>query len=125
MEYKVVVDVIFLIGILFLLHFFYLFILSKQTNKWLPIESIIDTSKLEVVNEGIGNDMGVLYKAKVKYQYMVEGIISSEKIFIGDYIRKNFPHSAKSLINKYIKGEVVLAYYNPKCPNKSVLETGV
>ena len=53
MEYKVIVGVIFLIGIFFLLHFFYLLILSKQTKKWLSVESIIDTSEMEMMNQSI------------------------------------------------------------------------
>ena len=126
MEYKVIVCIIFLIGIFFLLHFFYLLFLSKQTKEWLPVESIIDTSEMEILNKDIGNDDGISYKANVKYQYMVgKNIYSSKKIFIGDYIIRNFPRSVKILINRYIEGKIVLAYYNPKHPNKSVLEIGV
>ena len=126
MEYKVAIYIIFFIGVLFLLHFFYLFILSKRTSKWLSVESIIDTSELEVINQGIGNDNSVLYKANVKYQYMIEGkLYSSKRIFIGDFIRNNFSHSAEGLIDKYSKGETILVYYNPQHPNKSVLKTGV
>ena len=126
MEYTMVVDIFFGVGVLVLLYFFYLLILSKQTKKWVAVESIIDDSKLEVMNEELGNDSGVLYITTIKYQYMVEGIMySSKKIFIGDHVRKFFHHSAKALINKYAKGKTVLVYYNPKRPNKSVLETGV
>ena len=126
MEYKIIVDIVFLLGILFILHFIYLLILSKQTSRWLPIESIIDTSELEVTNQGLGNENSVLYKANVKYQYVIEEkVYFSKRVFIGDYLRKSFPRNAKLIVSKYKKGETVLAYYNPQRPNKSVLETGI
>lgn len=126
MKYEVIISIVLLIGILFLLHFLYLFMLSKQTKKWLSVKGVIDASNLETTNQDIGNDMSVSYKANVKYQYEVEGkVYFSERIFIGDYIRRNLSRNVKKLTNKYSKGEVVLVYYNPKYPNKAILEIGV
>jgi len=126
MGYFLVVSIICFVGILFILHFVYLFILSKNTQKWLSIEGKINKSKLEITNQDIGNDMSVSYKANIEYQYVVEeNIYNSERVFIGDYIRRNTSRNVKSLVNKYAKDDKVLVYYNPNNPKHSVLETGV
>ena len=122
MGYFLVVSIICFVGILFILHFVYLFILSKNTQKWLSIEGKINKSKLEITNQDIGNDMSVSYKANIEYQYVVEeNIYNSERVFIGDYIRRNTSRNVKSLVNKYAKDDKVLVYYNPNNPKHSVL----
>jgi hypothetical protein len=126
MEYFLVVNIICLVGILFISHFIYLFILSRNTQKWLPIKGKINKSKLEITNQDIGNDMSVSYKAKIEYQYVIaDNTYFSQRIFIGDYIKRNFSRSVESLINKYAKNKEVLVYYNSNNPKCSVLETGV
>ena len=126
MGYFLVVSVICFVGILFILHFVYLFILSRSTKKWLSIEGKINKSKLEITNQDIGNDMSVSYKANIEYQYVIEGnTYHSGRVFIGDYIRRNTSRNIESLVNKYAKDDKVLVYYNPNNPKRSVLETGV
>ncbi|MDR0863482.1 MAG: DUF3592 domain-containing protein [Candidatus Symbiothrix sp.] len=126
MEYSIFVNIIFLIGVFFLLHFLYVFILSKQTKEWLSVEGKIYKSRLEVINQDIDDNMGVSHKLHIEYQYIIEGnTYCSERIFIGDYIRRNFSRHVKSLANKYAKDKKVLVYYNPNNLKRSVLETGV
>jgi hypothetical protein len=126
MEYSIFVNIIFLIGVFFLLHFLYVFILSKQTKEWLSIEGKIYKSKLEVINQDIDDNMGVSHKLHIEYQYIIEGnTYCSERIYIGDYIRRNFSRHVKSLANKYAKDKKVLVYYNPDNLKHSVLEKGV
>jgi hypothetical protein len=48
MEYFLFVKIIYLIGVLLLFHFFYLYVLSKQTEKWLSVEGKIDKSKVRI-----------------------------------------------------------------------------
>ena len=122
MEYVFVVGIICLTGLLLLLEFFYLFIMSKQTEEWLCVEGKIDKSKMDVYYGYDANS----YKTNVQYQYIVEEKkYVSKRIYYGDYTLKTFPCSVKKIVNKYTKGKTVLVYYNPQHPNKSVLETGV
>jgi hypothetical protein len=126
MEYIVFTYIIFLLGLSLVLHFIFIFFLSKQTKKWTPTESTIVTSELEVTNLGIGDSGSVSYKANIKYQYMVKGIMySSKRIFVGDYIRRNTSFRVKAIKNKYFKGKTLLVYYNPEYPKKAVIEIGV
>jgi len=86
----------------------------------------INNSKMEIIYQDIGNDRNASYKAKVEYQYVINGnTYFSKKIFIGDYTRRNFPFSVKSFIKNYTKDKEVLVYYNPTDFKSSVLETGV
>ena len=126
MGYFLVVNIICFVGILFILHFVYLFILSRNTKKWLSIEGKINKSKLEITNQDIGNDMSVSHKANIEYQYVIsENTYYSERVFIGDYIRRNFFRSVEPIVDKYAKDKKVLVYYNPNNPKRSVLETGI
>ena len=122
MEYFLFVKIIYLIGVLLLFHFFYLYVLSKQTEKWLSVEGKIDKSKVRI---SYGDDSASYY-TDIQYHYIVEGITYvSKRIFYGDIIGKGFSRSVKKIVNKYTEGKIVLVYYNPKYPKKSVLETGI
>jgi hypothetical protein len=117
--------VIFLFGIILLLHFFYLFISSTKTKKWIPVKGKVLISNIDCIGY-IGEDADLSYKAKIEYQYGVnEESYLSKKFFYGDYIRANMPYRAKKVIKKYGKDEIITVYYNPDNPKKSVLETGV
>jgi hypothetical protein len=122
MKYIYAVDIVLCAGIFFLLHFYYLFILSRKTKKWASVEGEILNSKLEFSD--IGEE--ATYKAKVGYQYVVEGKkYFSERVFYGDYIGKNLSYGPKSIVKKYSKEGKVSVYYNIKHPSSSVLETGI
>ncbi|MDR0232143.1 MAG: DUF3592 domain-containing protein [Dysgonamonadaceae bacterium] len=109
------------IGIILIVRFIYIFILSKRTKKWEITKGEIISSKIQ---ESL--DFGAGYRAVIRYKYTIEEKeYLSNRIFYGDSIQKNSPKSAKTLVNKYINGEKVTVYYNPQYPNKSVLETGV
>ena len=117
--------IIFLFGIILLLNFIYLFITSTKTKKWIIVKGKMLSSNIDCINY-IGEDADRSYKAKVKYQYSVNGeSYLSKKIFYGDYMRANLPYQAKKIVKKYGKDEIVTVYYNPNNPKKSVLETGV
>lgn len=117
--------IILLFGIILLLHFLYLFITSTKTKKWTPEKGKVLISNIDCISY-IGEDADLSYKAKVEYQYGVNGeSYLSKKIFYGDYIRANMPYRAKKVIKKYGKDEIITVYYNPNNPKKSVLETGV
>ena len=126
MEYFFAVNIICFVGILFILHFVYLLILSISTQKWVSIKGKIDESNLEVTNQDIGNDMSVSYKANIKYQYVINAqTYFSKRVFIGDYIRRNFSRNEEPLVNRYAKDKEILVYYNPSNLKCSVLETGI
>ena len=121
MNYSWIVNICAGIGIICIIHFIYIFILSKRNENWKITEGEIISSTMQ---ESL--DVGAMYKAAIQYKYAI-GIKEyfSNRIFYGHYLGKNAPKSIKTLVNKYVKGEKVLVYYNPKHPNKSVLETGV
>ena len=120
-----VVGIIFSLGIILLLHSFYLFIISTKTKKWTATKGKVLISNIDCSGY-IGEEADRLYKAKVEYQYNVNGeSFFSKKIFYGDYVKANMPYRAKKIIEKYGKDEIITVYYNPDNPKKSVLETGV
>lgn len=117
--------VIFSFGVFLLLHFFYLMITSTKTKKWIPVKGKILISNMDCIAY-IGEDADVSYKAKIEYQYDVNGkSYLSKKVFYGDYVGANMPYRAKKVIKKYGKDGIVTVYYNPDNPKKSVLETGI
>lgn len=117
--------VIFIFGIILLLHFLYLHITSSKTKNWKHVKGKILISNIDNINY-TGEDADLSYKAKVKYQYNLNGKnYLSKKIFYGDYIRSNMSYRAKKVIKKYGKDEIVTVYYNPDNPEESVLETGI
>ena len=121
MNYSWIVNICAGIGIICIIHFIYIFILSKRNKNWKITEGEIISSKMQ---ESL--DVGAMYQADIQYKYVIgEKEYFSKRIFYGHYLGKNFPKSIKTLINKYVKGKKVLVYYNPKHPDKSVLETGV
>ena len=125
MEHVFIVGIIFWVGFFSLLQFFYFFVMSKQTEKWLSVEGKINTSVVEI-NYGLPTERGAAYTANVQYQYIVgKKKYISKRIFFGDNIGKNFSRSVKKIVNKYAQKKTVLVYYNPKNPTKSVLEIGV
>lgn len=110
------------IGSICIVHFTYIFILSKKSKNWIIAEGEIISSKIQESYF----DEGVMYRAIIHYKYTIGGKkYSSKRIFYGDYIGKNFSKSVRTLVNKYDKREKVLVYYNPHNPRRSVLETGV
>jgi hypothetical protein len=110
------------IGIIFIVHFTYIFILSKRSKKWKITDGEIISSKMQESNF----DDGAIYKAVIQYKYTIgEKEYFSNRMFYGDYIGKNFSKSIQTLVSKYTKGTTVLVYYNPQHPNKSVLEPGI
>ena len=122
MNYLWIVNICAGIGVIFIFHFIYIFILSKRNKKWKITEGEIISSKTQESYF----DEGVMYKAFIQYKYVIrEKEYFSNRIFYGDYIGKNFSKSVKTLVNKYVKGGKILVYYNPQHPNQSVLETGV
>ena len=122
MNYIWIVNICVGIGIIFIVHFTYIFILSKRNKSWKITEGEIINSKMQESYF----DEGAMYKAVIQYKYIIgEKEYFSNRVFHGDYIGKNFSKSVKTLINKYVKGATVLVYYNPQHPNKSVLETGI
>lgn len=99
--------------------------MSRKTKKWNSVKGKVLSSNIDSIKY-VGEDADQLYKARVEYQYSVNGeSYSSRKIFYGDYLRSNIPWRAKKIIKKYAKDETVTVYYNPEKPKESVLEIGV
>jgi hypothetical protein len=73
MEYSIFVNIIFLIGVFFLLHFIYLFIRSIQTKEWLSVEGKIYKCKSEVINQDIDDNMGVSHKGRLNINMLLKG----------------------------------------------------
>ena len=121
MSYIWIVNICAGIGIIFIVHFISLFILSKGTTNWKITEGEIISSKMQEML-----DEGAMYRAIIQYKYTIEEKeYFSNRIFYGNNIGKNLPFSVKTLVNKYVKEGKVLVYYNPNNPKRSVLETGV
>lgn len=124
-SYSLLCYIIFSLGVIFLVHFVYLFIISKRTIKWKVTEGKILNSYVENISINT-EDGGSSYKANIKYQYNIDGIeYTSKRIFWGDYICTNMSWSPKKIVNKYHIQKKVTIYYHPKKFKKSVLETGV
>jgi len=122
MSYIFIVNILAVIGIILIIHFTYIFWLSKRNRNWKTTEGEVISSKTQESYF----DEGAMYKAVIQYKYVIrEKEYFSKRIFNGDYIGKNFSKSIKTLVNKYVKGEKILVYYDPQHPNQSVLETGV
>ena len=121
MNYIWIVNICAGIGIILIVHFVYLFILSKRSKNWKTTEGVVIGSKMrEILDEGSS------YYTDIQYRYVIEEEeYCSNRVFYGNNIGKNLPFSSKALVNKYVKGKKVIVYYNPRNPNESVLETGV
>ena len=121
MNYMWIVNICAGIGIILIIHFVYIFILSKKSTKWRITEGKIISSEMNEILDG-----GSSYYADIQYKYTIgEEEYFSDRIFYGNNIGKNLPFSSKTLVNKYVKEKKVIVYYNPRNPNESVLETGV
>jgi hypothetical protein len=91
----------------------------------MSVEGEIVSSELGVYTD-IGEALQTSYKAKVKYQYSVEGEkYTSKRVFYGGYMHTNLPYGPKRTLKKYLKGDKVVVYYNPANHRQSVLETGI
>ena len=122
MSYIWIVNICAGIGVVFIVHFTYIFILSKRSKDWKNSEGEIISSKTQESYF----DEGAIYKTVIQYKYTIgEKEYFSNRVFYGDYIGRNFSYSVKKIVNKYVKGATVSVYYNPQHPNKSVLETGI
>jgi hypothetical protein len=66
------------------------------------------------------------YYPKIRYQYEVDG-----KIYTGDRISFSAVEGgekkseSQAVVNRYPSGQRVIVYYDPKHPNKAVLERGL
>ncbi len=93
---------------------------STQSKSWPATEGYVEES---FVDEDWDSD-GTMYKAMVKYTYVVDGKeYRSSQVSFGSYSSSNkSPHH--KIVNRYPEGESVLVYYNPRDIHEAVLEPG-
>lgn len=124
MEQSLLIGVIFFIGFFCLILCSYFFYKSRKTNSWSSTIGEVMSSEVECSGY-IGDDGNRSFKAKVVYQYFVEGKgYISKRVFYGDRIEKPFSKKALRISGKYKKGDEVMVYYDPFCPKDSVIEKG-
>lgn len=98
------------------------FFKANQSEAWPFVDGIIVESEMEYhrSNEGSGT-----YHARILYDYTVGGVLySGDQVAYGDYGSSDSSH-ARSIVNRYPKGQSVLVYYDPNQPEESVLERGI
>lgn len=120
---------ILLSGILFVVHFAYLFFISEESRKWTSTKGLITNSETVISRSGWSGNYGTLrtgYKPEVKYQYEVDMYrFSGERIYFGNFLMTNSSKSSRQITDKYIRGQEVIVYYDSSKPSRSVLQTGV
>lgn len=95
---------------------------ANQSDTWPFIEGVIVDSEMEYHRS---NEGGGTYHARVLYDYRVGGeLFTGDRVAYGDYGSSDASH-ARSIVNRYPKGQAVYVYYDPSEPKESVLETGV
>jgi hypothetical protein len=101
---------------------------ASQTVKWPSIEGIIEQSKITVSLETFPDShlMAKTYSNAVLYSYFIDDKqYHSNTIFIGDKIYLSTTEFNEKLKSKYNIAKKILVYYDPKNPQKSVLEKGI
>lgn len=126
-EYTYFVLIPIAVGFIIVFYGLYLFIKSKETNKWNETKGIVLKSEIDKSSTASGMDgNSISFKALVEYKYEVDNqeYISS-RIFYGDSMGKPLPFKAKSLVKRYPKDAEINVYFNPLKPKESVLEKGI
>ena len=92
---------------------------QARTYSFVPVEAVLEESRVEVNSDGEGTS----YKPKVKYHYEVAGQQhTSENLRFLDMSFGN--DVAQAMLPKTPVGEKVTAYYNPASPQVAVLKLG-
>lgn len=97
--------------------------LEFETYAWVQIKAVILSSELK--DTRLPSQPGKTQKAIVKYQYIVNDVpYVSEQVNFG-FKTLGVEFFEQRFTKKYPQGNKVIAYYNSKHPQKSVLEHGV
>jgi len=97
---------------------------AEESKSWPTVEGEITTA--EVLDKRKPGERHSTYKARIEYQYSVEGVAhSGDRVsFAGDVSSSN-RGAASELTARYREGSKVAIYYDPEDPSDSVLEPGM
>jgi len=105
-------------GILFELYAWYF---AKKSKLWPTTEGTILNA---YIDSQVDEDSDETYSPKVKYSYRVNGVLyQSKRLFFGSMNSSDYSQASDSLFNININTKVTV-YYDPKKPQRSVLQTG-
>lgn len=95
---------------------------AKASASWPKAQSVITESR---VRHSRDSDGGNSYQPKISYEYSVKNLnYKNQTIKFGENSYSN--HSdAEYYVSRYPIGQRVSVFYDPKRPDKSVLEPGV
>ena len=117
----------FAAGIFFVLWGGYEIKAGYASKKWPSVEGKITSSYVQKQMRSVkDSSKKPTYYAKVRYQYEVSG-----KIYTGDRISFSGGEGgekkseSQAVVDHYPSGQKVIVYYDPKHPDKAVLERGL
>jgi len=94
---------------------------GQETENWPSTTGVVVSS---YVYDKRGSE-GTTYKAKITYQYTLDGASYTSDTISCDYFYSSSDRSAAiQLVENYPAGKIVTIYYNPKAPSESVLIKG-
>ncbi len=85
------------------------------------VQGNILTSEVEASR----SDDGTTYRAEISFQYVVDGISHTSDTYRFGAMGTSSDSLARSVVEQYPPGKVVDVHYNPKKPDKGVLQTGI
>ncbi len=100
---------------------------AKNTEFWRYTSGKILRSEIETIQRNtINNRNEIVYAPKIIYSYEVDEkeYVSNRIKIMNDY-SSNSPKAVQKIISKYRRDSDVVIYYNPRKPEKSVLEKGI
>jgi len=98
---------------------------AYSSQFWPATTGEIITSRVDTHSDAYGNRT---YRSNIKYEYAVNQLenageyFTSERVGIDPFPSSNSRAIVEARLAKYPKGEIVDVYYNPKRPQRSLLE---
>lgn len=106
----------------------FVMLIAAKTDSWPVIEGIILKSDITESTDFFADShmSAKTYSNQIQYSYIVDGKkYISNRIFIGDKIFYPGRDFTEKLKTKYYTSQKVFIYFDPKQPEKSVLEKGI
>ncbi len=95
---------------------------SIASKTWPVVSGTVIESR---VRDHHNSDDSTVYRAVVRYEYMIEGTrYTGNQVSLSDINHMN-SKKAEAVVSRYPVGQTVAVHYDPVSPGRAVLETGV
>lgn len=100
------------------------FFLGRQSLRWLRTDGVVESAEMKTQRPGDASSTPA-YGATVSYEYRAGAVnYTGTRLCYGDYASGGGAH-AGDIIARYPPGAKVAVFYDPRDPERAVLEPGV